>query len=120
MDESSVNRNLSPAHWAAIEVLREANASLAARSRSQAQDSVDIRHLLDRESRSFCSFRSAMGHIDALATTHGLVACAIDAALLNSSNPLDVQALTSQMEQFQSDLTHIAEETQTSKSVILL
>ncbi len=119
MDKLSVNGNPSPAHRAAIEVLREVNASLAAHSQSQAQDLVDIRRLLDQESSSFCLFRLTMGHIDALAMTHGSVVCAIDAALSNSSNPSDVQALTSQMEQFQSDLTYVAEETQTSKSTIL-
>jgi hypothetical protein len=119
VDKSSVNGNPSPAHQAAIEVLREANASLTALSQSQAQDLIDIRRLLDQESSSFCLFRLAMGHNDALATTHGSVVHAIDAVLLNSSNPLDVQALTSQMEQFQSNLTYIAEETQMSKSAIL-
>ncbi len=119
VDKSSVNGNPSPVHRAAIEVLWEANASLAACSQSQAQDSVDIRRLLDQESSSFCLFRLVIGHIDVLATTHGSVVHAIGAALSNSSNPSDVQALTSQMEQFQSDLTYVTEETQTSKWAIL-
>jgi hypothetical protein len=98
VDKLSVNGDPNPAHWAKIEVLWEANDSLVACSQSQAQDLIDIRHLLDKKSSSFCLFKSTMGHINMLAMTHGSVAHAINATLLNSSNPLDVQALTSQME----------------------
>ena len=71
----------SPAHRAALELLRMAHEDQVDVSRLQGRTLREIRTLLDDQSLNFHAVQRKMGRIDALVNQHGLVAEAIDKAI---------------------------------------
>ena len=117
-DEQPPRGTPSPAHRAALELLRMAHEDQVDVSRLQGRTLREIRTLLDDQSSNFHAFQRKMGRIDALANQHGSVAEAIDKAIAEGE-PADLTVIIDKINQFWQDLDEAVAETESSKTMLL-
>jgi hypothetical protein len=108
----------SPAHRAAIELLRNAHEDQVDVSRTQARNLRELKALLNSQATEEQTFQRKMGRINELVNQHGSVANAIDKALAGGETA-DLTAISDKLDQFQQALDEAVAETETSKATLL-
>ncbi len=117
-EEEEPQGSPSPAHQAALEILRIACNKHSAWLWTQEEAHRKIKDLLSSQATEFSVFEQLMGCIDYLVAKHGSVANAVEQALAGGKTN-DVAAITNQLVQFQEDLKDAVAESETSKNTLL-
>jgi hypothetical protein len=118
MMEEALIGEPSPSHRATLELLRECHNASTGQIQAQRQEVHELRGIIERQGMDMKSYFQKMGQMDSLAQSHSTIARAIKEALANG-NAVGLTSLQDKIGDFQRDLEQCADNTATSKNMLL-